>query len=207
MEQFRAVLDSKQPLLPGAAPYLNLKGIIVAPDVRCQPQSIEKISTSIWTNTINKNLLGTVNTVGAFLPIALDHKSRIVVLTPNIISALNLPFHSIEITTVGALEGYTRSLRRELSPSGVSVTHIKLGSVDYGNLAPRSHFRAPMKRVVNASELHHAVFDALTTSTWFATYRLGSGASAYDFVGSWMPVSLVDWMLSKNKRSKTPLER
>jgi hypothetical protein len=44
-------------------------------------------------------------------------------------------------------------------------------------------------------ELNNAVFDALTQKKPRRIWRVGRGSSTYDFVGNWVPASLVGWMM------------
>jgi len=63
-----------------------------------------------------------------------DHKSRVLLLTPNVISSLRPPFHSVESTVTSALEGFAASLSSELNSLDVDVCHLKLGTFDRGTL-------------------------------------------------------------------------
>jgi len=129
------------------------------------------------------------------------------VLTPSIVSSLRPPFHSVETMVVGALEGFTASLRGELSTLGVEVCHFKLGTFEYGSAGGRHHLQhsptrgpawsAPTRKARGSSlrELHNAVFDALTTQRPRRVRRVGRGSITYDIVGNWVPSGLVGWMM------------
>lgn len=80
-------------------------------------------------------VLGTVATTQAFLRLICDFKARVLLLTPNIIPSLALPFHGIESSVLAALEAYIKTLRAELSPSNLHVLHFKLGTFDYGPIS------------------------------------------------------------------------
>jgi NAD(P)-dependent dehydrogenase (short-subunit alcohol dehydrogenase family) len=107
----------------------------------------------------------------------------------------------MEATAVGALEAYTHSLRRELAPAGVPVSHLQLGSFDFGALLHGSQYqRAQKSKSSHPKVLHDAVFDALTMKGPFRSKCIGRGAILYGMIGSCAPVSLVDWMVSRPKR-------
>lgn len=50
-------------------------------------------------------------------------------------------------------------------------------------------------------ELHNAVFDALTQRRPRRVWRVGRGSVTYDFVGNWVPPSLVGWMMGLRRVS------
>jgi hypothetical protein len=63
---------------------------------------------------------------------------KVIALTPTIIPSLSPPFHAFESVIVSGLSAFIRSLRAELAPLSVPVTHLRLGSFDYGSLQPRN---------------------------------------------------------------------
>lgn len=83
-----------------------------------------------WSDTINLKFLSTIVTVKSFLRTICEFNSRILILTPNVISPIAPPFHAAESATVAALGSLVTSLRRELAPVGVDVCHLKLGTFD-----------------------------------------------------------------------------
>jgi NAD(P)-dependent dehydrogenase (short-subunit alcohol dehydrogenase family) len=206
IQQFHEILDSKhQAFANGPFHRLELCGILVAPEVSGTLKSVDRIPIASWSDYLSAKLTGTITTVTSFLPLAIEHQARIIVLTPSIIHSLSPPLHSMEATTVGALESYTHSLRRELSPAGVSVSHIQLGSIDFGALLRGSEYqRTRENKSSQPSVLHEAVFDALTMEGPFGSRRVGRGATVYGLIGSFAPTSLVDWMVRPKRGSTGP---
>jgi hypothetical protein len=86
-------------------------------------------------------VLNTISTAQAFLPIICEFKARILVLTPNVVASLKPAFHGMESAVVGALEGFTTTLRRELRTLGIYVCQIKLGNFDFSSLGARTHMQ------------------------------------------------------------------
>lgn len=139
MERFNNLLSTKHHAFNGAAPHeLSFAGLIIVPDFQYPSGPIETLSAEIWSDTIDTKVLKTIATVQAFLPTVCEFKSRILVLTPSIVSSLRPPFHAIENTVVSALDGFTTTLRRELSTLGIPVVSIKLGSFDCSNHNPKN---------------------------------------------------------------------
>lgn len=139
MERFNSLLSNKHHAFAGATAHeLKFAGLILVPDLHYPSGPIETLSTEIWSDTIDTKVLKTIATVQAFLPTVCEFKSRIIVLTPSIVSSLRPPFHAIENTVVSGLDGFTTTLRRELSTLGIPVVSIKLGSFDCSNYSPKN---------------------------------------------------------------------
>ena len=101
------------------------------PDTNYAAGPIETITPDIWSDALNVKILGTVATIQAFLRTINDFKARVLILTPNVIPTLSLPFHGVESAIFSALEAFTSTLRAELNPAGIQVCHFKLGSFDH----------------------------------------------------------------------------
>ncbi|KAF2675279.1 DUF1776-domain-containing protein [Microthyrium microscopicum] len=202
IQQFHSILDSRHQSFPGATPHtLDLTGVVIAPDLTYhQLKRIDSIAADVWTDEFSTKVTLTINASGAFLPLVIEHQARVLILTPTITYSLSPPLHAVETTMVGALEGYTRALQRELHSSGVHVSHLKLGAFDFGALTPRAQqVRASdSRKYANPCELHHKVFDALTMKRPFGTSSVGSGSVLYGIIGS-LPTTLVDLMISKSQ--------
>jgi NADP-dependent 3-hydroxy acid dehydrogenase YdfG len=203
------------------AHQLELSGLIIAPDLIYPTGAIQDLSPTIWSDTLSLKVLSTINVTHTFLPLLSQHRSRILILTPNIMHALQPPQNSIESVSISALETFTKTLRREAKPLNVHVSHIKLGSVDFGTLPGQStrsnigdqihDYRAVQKlksaKGSSPRDLHHAVFHALTMSKPFSTRHVGRGSLSYEIIGRIVPNSLVDWMLSSYPDRKLDLSR
>ncbi len=57
---------------------------------------------------------------------------KVLVFTPSIISSINPPFHAPEATICSALSAFTEVLTAELRPLAIPVTHVQLGTFDFG---------------------------------------------------------------------------
>lgn len=140
MERFTQYLLTPVQAFPGAHRYnLNLAGVILVPDLTYPSGPVETIPIDTWSDTLNLKILSTVVIIKSFLRIVCDFHSRVLLLTPNVVSPLAPPFHAPEAMAVAALGGLATSLRRELAPLGVDFCHMKLGTFDCGSMLPRLH--------------------------------------------------------------------
>jgi len=143
LQRFQNLLLSPHHAFAGAAPHeLNFVGLVLVPDLVYPSGPIETLSPELWSDTLNTKVLGTVATAQAFLPSICEFKARILVLTPNVVASLKPAFHGMESTIVGALDGFTTTLRRELSTLGISVCQLKLGNFDFSHLGARTHLQS-----------------------------------------------------------------
>jgi hypothetical protein len=159
-----------------------------------------------------------------------------IVLTPTIISSLSPPFHAPESLIISGLTAFTESLRGELAPLDIPVTHLKLGAFDFSTMHPRNQLQGQTLQAQRAEmlcwpegtrqiygrnflsvaerrpsiggpkgsplrELNNAVFDAMAKRRG-GTIRVGMGSSTYEFVGTWVPKSLVGWMMGMRRARK-----
>ena len=158
MGRFQNLLVTPHHAYAGAAPHeLEFAGLVLAPDLAYPSGPIESIAPEQWSDTLNAKVLTTVTVTQAFLPSICEFKARIIVLTPNVVASLQPAFHGMESTVIGALEGFTTTLGRELSTLGINVCHLKLGNFDYGGLGTRNHLQP-----ISASK----------TNTWLPSVRL-----------------------------------
>ena len=226
MHRFGQILVNPHHAVAGATPHkLNFAGLVIAPDLDYPAGPTGAIEPAEWAEMINVKVLGTIYTAQAFLQVINDFKARVIMLTPSITSSLKSPLHGVEVTAVGALEGFIYSLAGELRTVGIDVCHLKLGNVDLSTVGGRSQSqRVPgdalrawpasaqstYERNFDGSsfgatkgspsrELHNAVFDALVQRRPKLVWRIGRGSMAYELVGNWIPAAMVQWMLGARK--------
>lgn len=139
IESFNQLLDTTQ--VKHASVELNFTGIVVVPDITYPAGSVETISSEMWSDALNTEVLGTIIIAQAFLRSLIKFNARFLILTPTIIPSLKPPCHGVESVVAGALEGFTSSLRGELKMAGVSTCHLKLGLFDYGSFDGRQQLQ------------------------------------------------------------------
>ncbi|KAJ4372307.1 hypothetical protein N0V83_004081 [Neocucurbitaria cava] len=142
IERFNNLLTRPHVAFSGASPHnLNLGGVILVPDLIYPTGPIETVSPELWSDALNAKVLHTIAVTQALLPTICGFKSRVLMLTPSIISSLRPPFHSVETTIVSALEGFLSSLRAELGTLGIDVVQFHLGTFDVTNVGPKHHLQ------------------------------------------------------------------
>jgi NAD(P)-dependent dehydrogenase (short-subunit alcohol dehydrogenase family) len=154
---------------------------------------------------LNAKVLSTIATTQLFLPTLIAHQSKILMLTPSITPALQLPGHAAENTIYAALQTFASTLAVEMKEqsTGVTVSHLKLGNFDIPSVTSKqrregqsaSKFRATPLR-----ELNNSVFDTLVARKPSAMLRVGRGSLAYDIVGTIAPQSIIGWMIGLGKK-------
>ncbi|KAF3166225.1 hypothetical protein TWF225_000820 [Orbilia oligospora] len=217
----------KSPVVPfqGAPPHhLKFTALILIPDSNFPSGPIETIPLDHWSDTFNLKIIQTLAITQLFLPIVTESRARVLFVTPGIGYSLRLPFHAPEVAAVGALEGVIGCLRREVSPAGVQVGWIKVGTLDLGTTTEKkgnkeSATRAdvlswsPAVRSIYArgyvcskavgdgvrgsslKEVNAAIVAGMLDKRVKKIMRVGSGSVAYDFIGRWVPEGVVGWML------------
>ncbi|CAO2656856.1 Nn.00g056590.m01.CDS01 [Neocucurbitaria sp. VM-36] len=142
IERFNNLLTRPHVAFSGASPHnLNLRGIILVPDLIYPTGPIETVSPELWSDALNAKVLNTIAVTQALLPTICGFQSRVLMLTPSIIASLRPPFHSVETTIVSALEGFLSSLRAELGTLGIEVVQFHLGTFDLTNVGPKHHLQ------------------------------------------------------------------
>lgn len=199
MNRFRVFLSRHHHAFNGAAAHrLTLAGIVIAPDTTATVEPIADITPESWSTALNAKVLNTILSTQLLLPLATEFKSRVLIMTPSIVSSLRPPYHAIQSTVTGAIEGFTATLATELSDAHVPVCHMKLGNIEL----PGNKHRKDDSRLIRGSSmrtLHDSVFDALHATRLSRTWHVGRGSLIYDIVGSWMPSALITRMMGLSK--------
>ncbi|KAH0342097.1 DUF1776-domain-containing protein, partial [Aureobasidium melanogenum] len=199
MQRFHHFLSRHHHAFDGASAHrLTLAGVILVPDVSSVTVgSIAQLSPEAWSTALNAKVLHTITVARYMLPLVTEFKSKILLLTPNVISSLRPPYRAIESTVSSALGAFAASLSSELGLQGLHACHFKLGNIEIAGSKQR---RDESRRIRGAlgtpiRKLHEAMFDALHSSNPSRTWHVGRGSLIYDFIGSWIPSGVVGWML------------
>ncbi|KAG9691910.1 DUF1776-domain-containing protein, partial [Aureobasidium melanogenum] len=199
MQRFHHFLSRHHHAFDGASAHrLTLAGVILVPDISSVTVgSIAQLSPEAWSTALNAKVLHTITVARYMLPLVTEFKSKILLLTPNVISSLRPPYRAIESTVSSALGAFAASLSSELSLQGLHACHFKLGNIE---IAGSKQKRDENRRVRGAlgtpiRKLHEAMFDALHSSDPSRTWYVGRGSLIYDFIGSWIPSGVVGWMM------------
>ncbi|ODV89861.1 hypothetical protein CANCADRAFT_30985 [Tortispora caseinolytica NRRL Y-17796] len=144
-DRFSSFLDTPSLAFPGATPHkLCFAGLIILPSMYYPTGPLETLSIDAWTDVIYAKVLGCVALLSqGFCQLVRQHRSRIVILTPAVVPALQLPYHSMECVVSASLSSLALCLSRELRPLNVPVINIRLGAFDLSTAGPNySHYYA-----------------------------------------------------------------
>lgn len=204
LTRFKGLLEREHVAFDGAEPHkLNFAGLILIPDTQASPARVEKISSEEWSDVLNAKVLNTIATTQLFLPSIMEHKAKLLLLTPSVTPSLRLPGHAVESTVYGALQGFTSSLAAELRDQDIAVSHFKLGNIDIPSITAkqkREGVPQPRLKATPLRSLHDSVFDALVASRPRRTWHVGRGSLAYDVIGSWLPPTVIGWMMGAGRK-------
>ncbi|KAH0363195.1 DUF1776-domain-containing protein, partial [Aureobasidium melanogenum] len=199
MQRFHHFLSRHHHAFDGASAHrLTLAGVILVPDVSSVTVgSIAQLSPEAWSTALNAKVLHTITVAKYMLPLVTEFKSKILLLTPNVISSLRPPYRAIESTVSSALGAFAASLSSELSLQGLHACHFKLGNIEIAGSKQRRDENRRIRGALGTPirKLHEAMFDALHSSNPSRTWHVGRGSLIYDFIGSWIPSGVVGWML------------
>lgn len=173
IKRFHDTLTKPHVAFTGATPHnLDLRGVVLVPDLIFPTGPIETISPELWSDALNAKVLHTIAVTQALLPTVCEFKARVLMLTPSIIPSLRLPFHSVETAVVKALEGFLASLRAELGTLGIDVLQFHLGTFDYSHVGPKHHLQT---RAAGSPHAWPATTRALYARNFESQTRAGPG--------------------------------
>lgn len=205
--RFHHLLSRHHHAIEGApAHVLRLKGIILIPQTQSAIGSVSDLSPSVWSTALNAKVLNTIVTIQHLLPLVTDFHSRILLLTPSVITSLRPSQHAIESTVCSALEAFAASLASELRPQGLHLCHFKLGNLDLPGSKTRDEYGVRKVKGSPMRKLHESVFDALQAQRPSQTWHVGKGSLVYDVIGGWLPGGVVGWMMGLRKPSLQAIE-
>ncbi|ANB14778.1 hypothetical protein AWJ20_2385 [Sugiyamaella lignohabitans] len=227
MQALDHILSSPVVAFQGATPHeLELAGVVVVPDLYYPCGPIESVRVDTWSDLMYSKLLGPIFLLSnGLIDLVRRHKSRILILSPSIMSTLSPAFHAPESIAASSIESLALCLHRELAGQGIPVVHLKLGSFDISHGRPQERQIANSVRAdilswsqrvrslysqqyqasaylqttraygSNLRVLHYSVFDALTTAHPRRVWYVGKGSYAYHFLTRWLPESAMSWLL------------
>lgn len=141
MQMLSSTLSSPARDHPGTPPHrLSLAGVVLVPDMYFPSGPVETIRPDVWSDCAYSKLLGPVFLLcqgQGLIDLVREQKSRVVFVTPSIISSLNPAFHAPECMAVSAINSLALCLHRELKPQGIPVVQLRLGS--FAGIGKRLH--------------------------------------------------------------------
>lgn len=84
----------------------------------------EEVSVEVYRRVFESNLFGMIKIIQGVLPIFRAKRTGTIINIGSLAGKFALPYHSVYVSSKFALEGYTLSLRQEVSQFGVKVTLV-----------------------------------------------------------------------------------
>lgn len=148
LAKFKNLLNIPVTPFTGAQAHkLNLKAVVFTPNLYFPIGPIENISISSW-NRINERLLVYLKIFSSGLIDLMRHqKTKTILMTTNIISSLDMPYHAPETIFQNSLRHLFTALSREIKHQGLSVTQLRLGNL---NVTNNQNGNAKISTIVNS---------------------------------------------------------
>lgn len=132
--------------------------------------NVTENSDSEWMHLLDVNLLGAVRVSRAAIPFLRNSASPSIVNTCSVVADVGLPNRALYSASKGALEALTRSMAADLMSDGIRVNAVSPGTADTpwvdrivaaseDPISMRAGLvaRQPMKRLISAQEVAHAI--------------------------------------------------
>lgn len=170
--------EATDPSLPLEIPE-TLEGLVYCPGtINLKP--FHRITEQDFANDLHVNLLGAVRVLQAALPALKKSSAGSVVLFSTIAVQTGMPFHASIATAKGAVEGLTRSLAAEWSPTirvnaiAPSLTDTKLASSLLADEKRRDTAaeRHPLKSIGQPEDVASLVSFLLSDESKFITGQI-----------------------------------
>lgn len=123
-----------------------------------------------WLKVFNVNLFGAVRVTRAAMPYLKQSPSAAIVNTCSVVASIGLPNRALYSSTKGALESLTRAMAADYLALGIRVNAVSPGTADTPWVArllaeaadpvamsATLIARQPMKRLITAEEVAHAI--------------------------------------------------
>lgn len=124
--------------------------------------AVEDLSMDKIIDQFETNFFGVVRVVKSVLPIMRNQRSGTLINISSMVGRVAMPLNSVYVASKFALEGFSESIRHELSKFGINVILIELGIVRTGffdnlqkskNEAAKSPYSALLKRRLSRFKL------------------------------------------------------
>ncbi|RLV91054.1 hypothetical protein JA1_004140 [Spathaspora sp. JA1] len=134
VSKFSQLLKLSVVPFPGAEAHtLNLVGVVFAPSIYFPIGPIENIGVGSWVK-LNDRIMTYLKLLSSgLIQLIRTQEAKLILVNPNILSALDMPYHAPESLFQNELKHLFTTLTRELSPHGISVTQIRLGNLHISN--------------------------------------------------------------------------
>ncbi len=145
------------------------------------------------------NVLGTIETTQAVLPIMLQQRRGHIINVASLASKIATPTYSIYASTKFAIDGFSQALRREVRPWGIQVSILYPGTAEteFAEVAAirrKTRVHMPRRFVLSADDMARKILSMLKRPRSSATLPLIMyGAQFFNHHTPW----LVDWLTAR----------
>jgi len=157
----------------------KINGIVYCPGtINLKP--LKSLKLEDFQNDLEINLLGAVKVINKYFSNLKSAEKASIVLFSTVAVQTGMPYHASIASAKGAIEGLTRSLAAEFSPSirvnciAPSITNTPLADKLLNNESKlkASEDRHPLKRIGSAEEIAHTVEFLLSDKSGFITGQI-----------------------------------
>ncbi|EER35945.1 conserved hypothetical protein [Candida tropicalis MYA-3404] len=132
--EFNQILKTPIVPFPNANPhYLQLKAVIFTPGLHFPVGPIENMAISSWVKLSDRLLTYVKLFSSGLIQTVRSQDSKIILLSPNIVSGLSMPYYGPETVFQQNLKSLFTVLTRELASQDISVTQVRLGNLHLSN--------------------------------------------------------------------------
>ena len=182
----------------------------------------EYLSMENWQEQFDTNLFAVVSVTKAFLPIMRTRKKGKIINIGSISGRIGFPGLGPYAASKFALEGFSESLRLELSPFNIKVSLIEAGSFktkiwekgfERINLTEKNDYTSLMKTLFekssvtaenagNPDEVIRLILKICKSPNPKLRYYVGKGIKTLVFLKGILPWSVLEWFIKKNLKYK-----
>lgn len=156
--KFQELLDTPVVPFPGAKSHkLRFLGCVFAPSLYFPMGPIENITVASWLKIIERLQVILKLLSSGLISLIRQHQPycKLLVITSNIVSSLNLPYHAPETFYQKSVQNLFMSLTREVQQHNISITQVKLGNLNItnnpsGTSSPQSSSTSSSVNLVNS---------------------------------------------------------
>ncbi|RCK62343.1 hypothetical protein Cantr_09171 [Candida viswanathii] len=128
--EFNQIL--KTPIVPfqnAHLHYLQLKAVVFTPGLHFPVGPVENMAISSWVKLSDRLLTYVKMFSSGLIQTVRSQDSKIILLSPNIVSSLSMPYYGPETVFQQNLKSLFTVLTRELASQDISVTQVRLGNL------------------------------------------------------------------------------